>query len=229
MLKILNRKLIVSCQPVLGGPMDQPEIVAAFASAAIDGGAAGLRIEGLRNIESSRRVTDLPIIGLIKHDLDHSPVRITPFVQNVVDLVAAGADIVAFDATNRPRPESIAAIISCVKEHGALAMADCASVEDGIEAFKLGADILGSTMSGYTGGQIPDAPDLDLLRKLATLGSFIVAEGRYHIPEQAAMAISAGANAVVVGSAITRTEHVTSWFSNAIVGAAQDNSVAGVD
>lgn len=212
----LRGGLIVSCQPVPGGPMDQPAIVAAFALAALDGGAVGLRIEGLENIRAVRAVTSAPIIGLIKRDLDDSPVRITPFLQDVRNLAVAGADIIAFDATDRQRPATVAELIAAT--HGAmrLAMADCATEADGRLAHALGAEILGTTMSGYTDGQVPQGPDLDLVSALASIGGFVVAEGRYHTPGLAAQAMSAGADAVVAGSAITRTEHVTSWFVEAI-------------
>jgi putative N-acetylmannosamine-6-phosphate epimerase len=219
MAKILERMrggLIVSCQPVPGGPMDRPEIVAAFALAALDGGAVGLRIEGLTNIRAVRAVTSVPVIGLIKRDLDDSPVRITPFVQDVLDLAEAGADIIAFDATPRLRPATMADLMAAVRSTSRLAMADCSTEADGVLAFKAGVDILGSTLSGYTGGPVPQGPDLDLVTALAAIGGFVVAEGRYHLPGEAALAISAGADAVVAGSAITRTEHVTGWFVEAI-------------
>lgn len=215
-LQHLRGQLIVSCQPVPGGPMDRPEIVAAFALAALDGGAAGLRIEGIANVRAVRKVTDAPVIGLVKRDLTDSPVRITPFLQDVRDLVAAGADVVAVDATRRQRPEPVAALLAEARVLGALTMADCADLDDARAAQALGADLLGSTMAGYTGGTVPDAPDLDLVRDMAVLGGFVVAEGRYHTPVQAAAAMRAGASAVVAGSAITRTEHVTSWFVQAI-------------
>jgi putative N-acetylmannosamine-6-phosphate epimerase len=218
-LQRLRGQLIVSCQPVPGGPMDRPEIVAAFALAALDGGAAGLRIEGIANVLAVRKVTDAPVIGLVKRDLTDSAVRITPFLKDVRDLVAAGADIVAVDATLRPRPEPVAALLAEVRALGVLAMADCADLADARAAQTLGADLLGSTMSGYIGGPVPDAPDLDLVRAMAALGGFVVAEGRYHTPAQAAAAMRAGAAAVVAGSAITRTEHVTSWFVQAITAA----------
>lgn len=219
MSKVLERLcggLIVSCQPVTGGPMDRPEIVAAMALAALDGGAVGLRIEGLANIRAVRALTSAPVIGLIKRDLENSPIRITPFVQDVRDLAAAGADVIAFDATDRSRPSTTAELMEAVRGTKRLAMADCATEADGRMAYALGAEILGSTMSGYTGGPVPQGPDLELVAALASIGAFVVAEGRYHIPALAAQAISAGANAVVAGSAITRTEHVTSWFVDAI-------------
>lgn len=230
-LQHLRGGLVVSCQPVPGGPMDRPETVAAFALAALAGGAVGLRIEGLANVRAVRAVTRAPIIGLIKRDLDQSPVRITPFLQDVADLAEAGADVIAFDATDRPRPVPCLDLVAAVRSAGRLAMADCSTEAEGRAAQAAGADILGSTMSGYTGGAVPDAPDLPLVAALARLGAFVVAEGRYHAPEQAAKAIARGADAVVVGSAITRAEHVTEWFAAAIRGARQaaEQPVLSVD
>ena len=196
--------------------MDRPDIVAAFALAALDGGAAGLRIEGIANVKAVRRVTFAPIIGLIKRDLEESPVRITPLVQDIQDLIDAGADIIAFDATDRPRPTSIATLVSAIHALGGLSMADCATPSDGLTAHEFGASILGSTMSGYTDGPVPDGPDLDLVTALASIGTFVIAEGLYQTPAQAAAAMRAGATAVVAGSAITRPEHVTSWFVQAM-------------
>jgi N-acylglucosamine-6-phosphate 2-epimerase len=208
----LRGGLIVSCQPVTGGPMDRPDIVAAFALAAIDGGARGLRIEGVANLRAVRAVTKVPVIGLVKCDLPDSPVRITPLLEQVDDLIGAGADIVAFDATDRVRPVPREALVARIHAGGAVAMADCAEAADGRAAAAMGCEVLGSTMSGYTGGPVPDGPDLDLLRALTTMGRFVIAEGRYQVPADAAAALRAGADAVVAGSAITRPEHVTSWF-----------------
>ncbi|MEZ5823538.1 MAG: putative N-acetylmannosamine-6-phosphate 2-epimerase [Geminicoccaceae bacterium] len=216
MLMRLKGCLIVSCQPVPGGPMDDPEITAAFALAALAGGAQGLRIEGIANLRAVRKVTDAPVIGLVKVDLAESPVRITPSVEHVDALVAEGADIIAFDATDRPRPEPLEQLIESIRSRGALAMADCSSMADGARAAALGCQITGSTLSGYLDDDVPEEPDLELVRSLASLDRFTIAEGRYHHPEDAARAIAAGADAVVVGSAITRPEHVTAWFANAI-------------
>jgi putative N-acetylmannosamine-6-phosphate epimerase len=216
MLDGLRGKLVVSCQPVPDGPMDRPEIVAAFALAALAGGAAGLRIEGVANVTAVRSVTDAPIIGIIKRDLEDSPVRITPYLDDVDALADAGADIIAVDATGRPRPVALQPLIERIVFRGLIAMADCATAEEGRAAHDAGAAVLGSTMSGYTGGDIPAEPDYELVAALRRIGGFVVAEGRYHRPEQAARARTLGADAVVVGSAITRTEHVTSWFVQAL-------------
>ncbi len=217
LLQRLRGRLVVSCQPVSGGPMDRVEIVVALALAARDGGAAGLRIEGAANVAAVRAACDLPILGLIKRDLADSPVRITPLIADVQALAEAGADVVAFDATERTRPVPVADLLAEVRRHGRLAMADCASPAEAQAAAQLGADIVGTTMSGYTGGPVPDLPDLEFVREAArALDVPVLAEGRFNTPADAAAAIEAGAFAVVVGSAITRTEHVTGWFAQAV-------------
>lgn len=215
-LKKINRGLIASCQPVDDGPMDKPEIVAAMAQAAVAGGAVGLRIEGIENLKAVRRLVNVPIIGIVKHDLPDSPVRITPFLQDIEALAAAGADIIAVDGTARPRPLTIESAVRKIKELNCLAMADCANLAEGIYCRKLEFDIIGSTMSGYTGGEIPHEPDYRLVKDLKAAGCLVMAEGRYNTPELAKKAIEAGAYAVTVGSALTRLEHIVGWFADAV-------------
>jgi N-acetylmannosamine-6-phosphate 2-epimerase / N-acetylmannosamine kinase len=208
--------LIVSCQPVPGGPLDRTDFVVAFALAVLQSGAAGVRIEGLANVAAVRGATRGPIIGLVKRDLSGSPVRITPYAADVEALAAAGADIVAFDATDRERP--VAAADLCVAAHGAgrLAMADISTLGEARAALDFGADLVGTTLSGYTGAEEPAGPDFALLARAAALGRPVIAEGRIHAPAQAGEAMRRGAFAVVVGSAITRPEHITRWFADAI-------------
>ncbi|EPZ8126392.1 N-acetylmannosamine-6-phosphate 2-epimerase [Yersinia enterocolitica] len=222
----LQNGLIASCQPVPGSAMDTPEIVAAMALAALAGGAVGLRVEGISNIEAVRRVTDAPIIGIIKRDLPDSEVRITPWLEDVDALSAAGADIIAFDVTCRPRPVSVEDLFQRVQATGCLAMADASNIEDGLLAYRLGIDFIGTTLSGYTQTPVPTEPDLELVKQLSLAGCKVIAEGRYNSPALAAAAISAGAYAVTVGSAITRIEHICSWFCEAIQHAPQENEAA---
>ncbi|WP_084176841.1 putative N-acetylmannosamine-6-phosphate 2-epimerase [Labrenzia sp. DG1229] len=196
--------------------MDSPVIIAAMAKAAVAGGAAGVRVEGVANVAAARAAVACPIIGIVKVALETSAVKITPFAQNVVDLISAGADIVAVDATDRDRPETIGSAIEITKQHGGLFMADCSNLNDGVNAQRLGADILGTTMSGYTERTTPEEPDLELVGEFSRLGTFVIAEGRYNTPDLAARAIRSGADAVVVGSAITRLEVVTRWFRDAV-------------
>ncbi|HQZ11858.1 MAG TPA: putative N-acetylmannosamine-6-phosphate 2-epimerase [Devosia sp.] len=214
----LKGGLVASCQPVDGGPMDRPDIVAAMAQAAVAGGAAGLRIEGVDNLRAVRPVVDVPIIGIVKSDLSGTPVRITVTVENALALIEAGADIVAYDATDRARPGSRDDVLAAIIARGRLAMADCSSLDDGRHALRSGATILGTTLSGYTAATegLNEGPDFELIGAFATLGAFVMAEGRVNTPELAAAAIEAGADAVTVGSALTRLEHVTGWFASAV-------------
>jgi N-acylglucosamine-6-phosphate 2-epimerase len=210
--------LVASCQPVDDGPMDRPEIVAAMAQACVAGGAAALRIEGVDNLKAVRPLVSVPIIGIVKSDLLDSPVRITVLVKEALALAEAGADVIAYDATNCPRPDSKEDVLAAILGAGKIAMADSSTFEDGKLAIAGGAQILGTTMSGYTAATegLNDGPDFQLIRDFKSLGAFVMAEGRVNTPELAAAAMAAGADAVTVGSALTRLEHVTSWFADAI-------------
>ena len=196
--------------------MDTPAMVAAFALAALDGGAAGLRIESVADVRAVRAATAAPIIGLVKRDLDDSPVRITPYPEDVAALADAGADIIAFDATRRPRPAAVPDLVAAIHARGMAAMADCASREDAVQALDAGADAVGTTLSGYLGEAEPEDPDFNLITALSLLTPMAIAEGRIRTPDQAARAMAHGAHAVVVGSAITRPEHATAWFVSAL-------------
>ncbi|HKM97478.1 MAG TPA: N-acetylmannosamine-6-phosphate 2-epimerase [Buttiauxella sp.] len=211
--------LIVSCQPVTGSPLDKPEIVAAMALASQQAGAVALRIEGIENLKAVRAQVSVPIIGIIKRDLTDSPVRITPFLEDVDALAHAGANIIAFDGTDRERPVPINALIARIHQHQCLAMADCSSVQDGMYCRQQGADLIGTTLSGYLTADTPDEPDLALVKALHDEGCRVVAEGRYNSPQLAAQAIEQGAWAVTVGSAITRLEYICQWYRDALTGA----------
>lgn len=212
----IQNGLIASCQPVDDGPMDKPEIVAAMAQASVVGGAAGIRIEGVDNLKATRPTVNVPIIGIVKRDLPDSPIRITPFLHDIEDLAKAGADIIAVDGTARPRPVDLESAVKKIHELGCLAMADCSNLEEGLHCQKLGFDIIGSTMSGYTGGKVPDEPDYQLVKDFKKAGCRVMAEGRYNTPELAKIAIEIGADFVTVGSALTRLEHIVSWFADAV-------------
>ena len=212
----IQHGLIASCQPVDDGPMDKPEIVAAMAQASVIGGAAGIRIEGVENLKATRPTVQVPIIGIVKRDLPDSPIRITPFLHDIEALAKAGADIIAVDGTHRPRPVELESAVKKIHELGCLAMADCSNLEEGLHCQKLGFDIIGSTMSGYTGGVVPKEPDYQLVKDLKKAGCRVMAEGRYNTPELAKTAIEIGADFVTVGSALTRLEHLVSWFAEAV-------------
>lgn len=214
--KTLDKGLIVSCQPVKGGAMDRAEMVVGFALAALDGGAAALRIESADYVAAVRAATNRPIIGLVKRDLDDSPVRITPLIEDVDALARAGADMIAYDATQRRRPVPTRTLVERIHAHGRIAMADCSILADAEQALRDHADVVGSTLAGYTGPVEPTEPDLDLVTAMRRLTPRVVAEGNIRTPAQAQQALIAGASMVVVGSAITRPEYVTSWFRSAL-------------
>lgn len=202
--------------------MDNAAMVVGFALAALDGGATALRIESADYVRAVRQATDRPIIGLVKRDLTTSPVRITPFIEDVDALAQAGADIIAYDATSRERPVATRTLIERIHAAGKIAMADCSVLADAERALTEDADIVGSTLAGYTGPVEPTEPDFALIAAMRRLTPYVVAEGCVRTPEQAAQALQAGAFTVVVGSAITRPEHVTSWFRQAL-----DQTLAG--
>ena len=212
----LKHQLIASCQPVDDGPMDTPDVIARMALACRNGGAVAVRIQGVTNVSEVARALDIPIVGIVKRDLPDSDVRITPFLEDVYALAEAGAKIIAYDATQRKRPVATSALVAAIHASGCIAMADCATLEDGILASEMGVELIGTTMSGYTGGPVPKDPDYQLIRDFAERGYKVVAEGRFNQPELAGKAVSEGAYCVTVGSAITRIEHICQWFYDAI-------------
>lgn len=220
----LQGGLIASCQPVRGGPLDHPHLVAALAQATEAGGAVALRLEGLADLEATRTATRLPIIGLVKKEVVGSPVYITPHLADVEDLARRGAEIIAFDATQRPRPVAVAELIAAIHAQGCLAMADVSTLEEGLEAHRLGADFVSSTLSGYTDySPRLSGPDLELVRQLAARGVRAIAEGRIATPQEARAALEAGAFAVTVGTALTRIELMTKAFVDVLT----EGKVAG--
>ena len=212
----LRGGLVVSCQPVEGGPMDHDETVLRVAQAAVAGGARALRVEGARRVALLRPCVEVPIIGIVKRDLPDTPVRITPLREDVLALAAAGADVIAVDATGRVRPHPPQELLRLIQDQGCLAMADASCLRDALEAWRDGFDIIGTTLSGYTEGPVPTDPDLALVEELHRAGCRVMAEGRYDTPQRAAQAIQAGAWAVTVGTALTRLEVMTSWFVSGV-------------
>ena len=220
-LERLRGGLIVSCQAQSDNPVYGPRFMAAFAQAPAIGGAVGIRANGAADVRAIRRVVDLPIIGINK--LRESwPVFITPTVASARGVVRAGAEIVALDATDRAHHGGLSAaeLIRRVKsELGALVMADIDTLENGLRAEEAGADLVGTTLSGYTEATarlLDKGPDFALLRALARrLKTPLICEGRIESPEHVARAFDAGAFAVVVGTAITNPTAITARYAKA--------------
>ena len=221
----LKGRLVVSCQARPGNPVKGPRFMSAFACAAELGGAGGIRANGPADIRAIRKVCSLPIIGINKWRQAAWPVYITPTLASARSIRNAGADIIAIDATHRPRrggltPEQLIAAIHA--ELGCAVMADIDSINEGYAAARAGADLVATTLSGYTltgyTGQAPSpGPDLDLLRALAcALDVPVICEGRIWSPQDVAAAFSAGAYAVVVGTAITNPMEITRHFVTGI-------------
>ena len=204
LLDLLRGQLIVSIQPAAGSPMRTPSIVAAMAQASILAGAGGVRIESVADIGAVRAVTGAPIIGLVKRQEPGFAPYITPTRADVEAILAAGADIVAFDATLRARPEPLAQMIAAIHRGGGVAMADCADIADARNARDLGCEILATTLCGYTAPTVGvTLPALALCAQIAALGAFTICEGGIASPQALASAQMAGADAMVVGTALT--------------------------
>ena len=102
----LDQGLIVSVQAPLGSPMRDPEVIAAMADAALRNGAVGVRLESPEHIGAvRRRCPEALIIGLWKCTFPDSSVYITPGWREIQAVWSAGADVIALDATQRPRPD----------------------------------------------------------------------------------------------------------------------------
>jgi len=203
--------LIVSVQAPEGSPMRDPEVIAAMAEASLRNGATGVRLESPEHIGAvRRRCPEALIIGLWKRTFPGSSVYITPRWEEVRAVWGAGADVVAIDATERARPgnEELASLVRRVREElGAPLMADVDSLANGLRAAELGCAWVGTTLYGYTkatAGQKPPAWDLlGPLREQLPAATALICEGGIASAEQARRALDLGADAAVVGTAIT--------------------------
>lgn len=227
----MSRGIIVSCQALPGEPLYGDNTMVKMALAAMQGGAVGIRTNGPDDIAAIKREIPLPLIGLYKRTIAGSDVFITPTLAEVQAVVEAGADIVAMDVTNREnRYETVQELLDYVHRAGRLAMADISTYEEGLAAERLGFDYVSTTLSGYTpySSQQP-GPDIELVRRLAgALQVPLFMEGKIARPEEALAAFEAGAQYVVVGSAITRPRLITESYTSAAVGWLQENDPQGV-
>jgi N-acylglucosamine-6-phosphate 2-epimerase len=208
MVQALKRGLIVSCQAPIDSPLHQAEVIAAMAQAAVNQGAVGIRIDTPAHVSAVRQRVTAPIIGLWKQQIPGYDVYITPQLHHAVAIAQAGADIIAIDATLRTRPngEAVESLIRQIHETlGKPVMADVDTLEAAIVAAQAGADIIGTTLYGYTAAtQQQKPPGFDLLKDIVqTLSVPAICEGGIASPTTARQALDLGAYAVVVGTAIT--------------------------
>ncbi|UCC67823.1 MAG: N-acetylmannosamine-6-phosphate 2-epimerase [Armatimonadota bacterium] len=216
----LKGGLIVSCQAEEGEPFYAPESMARFAKSAELGGAVGVRAKE-PDIRAIREICSLPIIGIDKVYVEGFEVYITPGFQDAQRIAAAGASIIALDCTPRPRPGGVTMeeLVQRIKSELKLpVMADISTVEEALAAEKAGADIVATTLSGYTAyskrGDGPDWPLLDAIVRAVKVP--VIAEGGIATPAAARRALDMGAWAVVIGSAITRPIDLTKRFVSAL-------------
>ncbi|UKD56058.1 putative N-acetylmannosamine-6-phosphate 2-epimerase [Amycolatopsis sp. FU40] len=223
-VRTIHGRLIVSCQAPEGHPLRDTPTIVRMAQAAVRGGAAAIRcggVGGVPDVAAVRAAVDVPVLGLTKDGTEG--VYITPTVAAAHAVLDAGAAVVAADGTSRPRPDgsAFADLVAAAHGRGGLVLADVSTVDEGIAAAEAGADLVATTLSGYTGNSPHrDGPDLDLVAALrkALPATPVIAEGRYHRPDSAAAALARGAAAVVVGTAITDPAWLTASFAAAAAG-----------
>lgn len=213
----LKDGIVVSCQALPDEPLHGSEIMARMAVAAKQGGAIAIRANSKEDIIAIKKAVPLPVIGIVKRDYEGSDVYITPTYKEVDELLAAGVDMIAFDATNRKRPEdcTLESMVSYMKNNNVYIMADVSTLEEAIYAEKLGVDCVSTTLSGYTPySPQQSGPDFDLVEKAVhELSIPVIAEGRIKMPSQVDKMFEAGAHCVVVGGAITRPQLITQEFT----------------
>lgn len=221
-LQQIKGGLIVSCQALEDEPLHSSFIMSKMAVAAKQGGAVGIRANSVPDIEEIKKSVDLPIIGIVKARYPDSEVFITPTRKEVEALSDAGVDIIAIDATNRPRPEGIFLDDFFGEIRKAyptqLFMADCSTVEEGVHAKKLGFDIIGTTLAGYTPyTSHVSLPDFDMIERLKEkVEEPIIAEGGIWSRSDLQQVFKKGAFAAVIGTAITRPQEITKYYVKSI-------------
>ena len=221
-LSALQGKLVVSCQASKGDPLDDLDTLCRLATSVLRGGPGGLRAESPQCVAAFRQLTSLPIIGLVKMHDSRGDVYITPGFASARSVSDAGADIIALDCTRRrltepePWPEIVAKIHSVL---GRAVCADIATLDDALLAQVAGADIVATTLRGYTADtkhvHAVDWPFLEAL--VSTLSVPVVLEGHVTSPDEVRRALKLGVHAVVVGSAITRPQTITERFVAATI------------
>lgn len=213
--------LIVSCQAAAGSPLAKPEIIAAFAETAERNGAVAVRIDSPENIRAVKARVRIPVLGIYKIISPESDVYITPDFAAAREIAHAGADLIATDATFRPRlnGEICQKIVERIqRELNLPVMADVATFAEGLAAEKIGCDFVGTTLSGYTMETTDkiNAPDFELVERLAqTIAAPIICEGRLKSPFDVQKAFEKGAFSVVVGGAITGIDNLVKEFAAA--------------
>ena len=223
-LDAIHGKMIISCQALPGEPLylEDDSVMYLMERAAKRAGTPAIRTSSIRDVAAIKKETGLPVIGLVKINYPGYDSYITPTMKEVDDLVAVGSDVVALDCTLRKRGDgtTINEFIAQIRQKypDIILMADISNYEEGINAWKCGVDIVGTTMSGYTDyTSKKDEPDYELMTRLAAdIDIPVIGEGKIHYPDQAVKALQTGIWSIVVGGAITRPLEIAQRFMKAI-------------
>ena len=223
-LDAIHGKMIISCQAIPGEPLylEDDSVMYLMARAAKRAGTPAIRTSSIRDVAAIKKETGRPVIGLVKINYPGYDSYITPTMKEVDDLVAVGSDVVALDCTLRKRGDgtTINEFIAQIRQKypDIILMADISNYEEGINAWKCGVDIVGTTMSGYTDyTSKKDEPDYELMTRLAAdIDIPVIGEGKIHYPDQAVKALQTGIWSIVVGGAITRPLEIAQRFMKAI-------------
>ena len=226
MVDKLKNKLIVSVQAQGSEPLNKPEYLLAMSQSVINGGAGALRLCGIENIKHIKKNISVPIIGLTK--LEPTPINwldkvyLTATLKDLKELLKTDIEFIAIDGTSRSRDDNstLKDQIKLIKEYRKIVIADVSTFEEGINASELGADIISTTLSGYTKEtryKANNGPDFDLLAELTEeLLMPVILEGRIWEPSDVKKAFQIGAHAVVIGTAITRPHLITKRFLSGV-------------
>lgn len=220
-LKNIKGGMIVSCQALEDEPLHSSTIMMRMAKAAEMGGAIGIRANTPQDCMEIKKNVKLTLIAISKKVYGDSNVYITPTIEEVKSLLPVNAEIIAVDATKRPRPDgkTLEEFFKEIRKiYSGLIMADISDFEEAVEAERIGFDIVSTTLSGYTEYTLDrPKPDIELIEKLKeVLNIPIIAEGNVETPELAAKCVEAGAFAVVAGGAITRPQLITKKFVDSV-------------
>lgn len=226
LLQSMKGGLIVSCQVQHDDPVYSEDFVLKMAQAAQWAGAVGIRANSPEQIKLIKDHVDLPMIGLWKIWHDDTDVFITPTLEAAKAVWEAGADVIALDCTaqitheGRPAYELLPIVKKEIPE--AVIFADVSNYEEAKRAVEMGADIVGPTLYGYTEAtKHIEQPDLrEFARMCRDFGdkAFMIMEGHIYTPEDAIKCLYLGADAVVVGSAITRPHLIAKRFVDLMSG-----------
>jgi len=223
-IESIRGRLIVSCQALPEEPLHSAYIMGRMAVAAREGGAAGIRANTKEDIAEIKRNVDLPVIGIVKRNYPDSKIYITPTMKEVDELMEVEPEIIALDATSAVRPGglSLETFYHQIRDKypDQMLMADCSTVEEALQADRMGFDFIGTTLVGYTEQSRTlkiEQDDFSIIREIVAKAMHrVIAEGNIDTPQKLRRVMELGVYSVVVGSAITRPQLITRNFVQAL-------------